>query len=81
MRKARLRPEFAHLYPGLIPGQWEPAARIAEVVLAQFLLQQIAETPSQDRALNEAHFEFRGGVEPPRPNIRRRAADQIDPAQ
>src|SRR5919204_395731 len=29
MREARLRPEFAHLYPGLTPGRWEPASRIA----------------------------------------------------
>jgi hypothetical protein len=62
MREARLRPEFAHLYPTLIPGQWEPAARIAEVVLARLLLLEIAEAPIQDRLLNEQHFEFRGDV-------------------
>ena len=60
MREARLRPEFAHLYPELIPGQWEPASRIAEVVLARFLLQQMASDP-MERALQESHFEFRGG--------------------
>jgi hypothetical protein len=62
MREARLRPEFAHLYPTLIPGQWEPAARIAEVVLARLLLLEISEAPIQDRVLNEEHFEFRGDV-------------------
>lgn len=60
MREARLRPEFADLYPTLTPGQWEPAARIAEVVLARFLLMQISEAPLQDRVLDERHFEFRG---------------------
>ena len=35
MREARLRPEFADLYPTLTPGQWEPAARVAEAVLAR----------------------------------------------
>ena len=60
MREARLRPEFAHLYPTLTPGQWEPAARIAEVVLARLLLLEISEAPIQDRVLNEEHFEFRG---------------------
>lgn len=60
MREARLRPEFAHLYPTLTPGQWEPAARIAEVVLARLLLLEISEAPMQDRALNAEHFEFRG---------------------
>lgn len=75
MREARLRPEFAHLYPELVPGQWEPASRIAEVVLAHYLLQQLGDAP-QDRALNESHFEFRGGAdEHPSPNPRRRAAD------
>jgi hypothetical protein len=60
MREARLRPEFADLYPTLTPGQWEPAARIAEVVLARILLLQISETPLPDRVLDERHFEFRG---------------------
>jgi hypothetical protein len=60
MREARLRPEFADLYPTLTPGQWEPAARIAEVVLARLLLLQISEAPLQDRILDETHFEFRG---------------------
>jgi hypothetical protein len=62
MREARLRPEFADLYPTLIPGQWESAARIAEVVLARLLLLEISEVPIQDRVLNEEHFEFRGDV-------------------
>jgi hypothetical protein len=65
MREARLRPEFAHLYPGLTPGRWEPASRIAEAVLANVLLHQMGEVPQQVR-LDEAHFEFRGGVEPER---------------
>jgi hypothetical protein len=75
MREARLRPEFADLYPELTPGQWEPAARIAEVLLAKYLLQAMADAPTPDRALNEAHFEFRGEAEPSRGNLRERAAD------
>ena len=50
MREARLRPEYAELYPELVPGQWEPAARIAEVVLARYLLQQLTDG-QPDRAL------------------------------
>lgn len=60
MREARLRPEFADLYPTLTPGQWEPAARVAEAVLARLLLLESSEGPIQDRVLLEEHFEFRG---------------------
>ncbi|HJR17497.1 MAG TPA: hypothetical protein VJ808_11635, partial [Gemmatimonadales bacterium] len=44
----------------LTPGQWEPAARVAEAVLARLLLLEISEAPLQDRVLQEEHFEFRG---------------------
>jgi [ribosomal protein S18]-alanine N-acetyltransferase len=77
MREARLRPEFADLYPTLTPGQWEPAARVAEVVLARLLLLEISEAPLHDRVLNEEHFEFRGETPDgaPRKPTRSRAAD------
>ncbi|MGN6392713.1 MAG: hypothetical protein ACTHM9_10760 [Gemmatimonadales bacterium] len=74
MREARLRPEFAHLYPGLIPGRWEPASRIAEAVLANVLLHEMGDAPLQDR-LDEAHFEFRGGTEPDRDSRADRRSD------
>jgi hypothetical protein len=76
MREARLRPEFAHLYPGLTPGRWEPASRIAEAVLANVLLHQMGEVPQPDRPLDEAHFEFRGGTEAERDARGDRASDQ-----
>ena len=60
MREARLKPEYAELYPTLTPGQWEPAARVAEAVLARLLLLEISEAPVQDRVLQEEHFDFRG---------------------
>ncbi len=77
MREARLRPEFADLYPELTPGQWEPAARIAEVVIARYLMLQTHGFPS-DRVLDETHFEFRGDAEPARADLRSRAADRRD---
>ena len=79
MREARLRPEFTDLYPTLTPGQWEPAARVAEVVLARLLLLEISEAPLHDRVLNEEHFEFRGETPDgaPRPT-RSRVADEGD---
>ena len=79
MREARLRPEFADVYPELTPGQWEPAARIAEMVLARYLLQRMTDVAA-DRALDESHFEFRGGADDERPPRRERAADRPDPA-
>ncbi len=76
MREARLRAEFAHLYPELTPDRWEPASRIAEVVLARFLLQKLAADP-MERALQESHFEFRGGAqEPLLEHPRRRMEDE-----
>jgi hypothetical protein len=76
MREARLRPEFAELYPGLTPDRWLPAARVAEAVLANVLLQQMGEAPAIDRLLPEAHFEFRGGgAEPDRDPRATRASD------
>jgi hypothetical protein len=81
MREARLRPEFADLYPTLTPGQWEPAARVAEAVLARLLLLEISDGPLQERVLTEEHFEFRGETPdgaPPRGSSSSRAADRGD---
>jgi hypothetical protein len=75
MREARLRPEFAHLYPGLTPGRWEPAARIAEAVLANVMLHKLGEAPGPDRLLDEAHFEFRGDVASDRASRGERVSD------
>jgi hypothetical protein len=68
-REARLKPEFAHLYPGLEPRTWYNAAWLSA--------RQFARVPCDGHAasiakmLNDSHFEFRGG----RPR-RNRAADQ-----
>jgi hypothetical protein len=61
-REARVRPEYAHLYPMLAPGVWEPAALTAEKVAALRLLQLTDTYVLHDRVLTDAHFEFRGGV-------------------
>ncbi len=80
MREARLKPEFADLYPTLTPGQWEPAARVAEAVLARLLLLEISEAPLQDRVLREEHFEFRGETPDgtPRASTKGRSADKAE---
>jgi hypothetical protein len=59
-REARLKPEFAHLYPGLKPRTWYNAAWLSA--------RQFARVPCDGRAasieamLDDTHFEFRGGV-------------------
>jgi hypothetical protein len=63
IREARLRPEFAHLYPPLEPGRWEPAALMADRVVAWLLRQPDRGYMAPDRVLRSEHFEFRGGSE------------------
>jgi hypothetical protein len=59
-REARLKAEFAELYPQLVPGIWETAAEIgAKVLLWQ--VQQMGTDALNSRILDERHFEFRGG--------------------
>ena len=61
-REARLRPEHAHLYPGVGAGVWESAAVVVDRIMAARLL--YGERVSiQERVLPESHFEFRGGSE------------------
>jgi hypothetical protein len=62
LREARVRPEFAHLYPMLEPGAWAAAALVAEKVAAIRLLQLADTYVYHDRVLTDAHFEFRGGT-------------------
>jgi hypothetical protein len=71
VREARVRPEYAHLYPMLEPGAWQPAIEAAEKVAAVRLLQLADTFVLHDRVLTDAHFEFRGGT--PR--------CQLDPSQ
>ena len=59
-REARLKQEFANLYPPLEAGQWETAAEMgAKVLLWQ--VQQQGTDALNSRILDEEHFEFRGG--------------------
>lgn len=63
-REARLRPEYAHLYPGIEPGAWEPAAELSDRALACRLLQPSGGFALAARVLGGGHFEFRGGEGP-----------------
>ncbi len=60
IREARLRPEFAHLYPELAAGQWLSASVVGATILMSQL--RSSRPPSLgDRLLPDEHFEFRGG--------------------
>ena len=59
VREARLRPQYASLYPALEAGTWQPASAIGRQLLLWHLT---APTPPQgERLMSEEHFEFRGG--------------------
>jgi hypothetical protein len=59
-REARLKPEFAHIYPPLEAGKWELAGVLADKVTAWLLRQAQGSIMSADRVLRPEHFEFRG---------------------
>lgn len=61
IREARLRPAFAHLYPELPAGQWMPASQIGATILMSQLKSERAPSLGE-RLLDDAHFEFRGGI-------------------
>jgi hypothetical protein len=60
IRQALLRPEFAHLYPGIAANEWLPAAVLTDQVLALRLRARDRVPLTRDRVLDGAHFEFRG---------------------
>jgi hypothetical protein len=59
IREARLKPEYASLYPGVQPGVWMPASSIGQQLLLWHLTAPAA--PQGERLMAEEHFEFRGG--------------------
>jgi hypothetical protein len=72
-RQARLKPQFASLYPGVVAGEWVPAWLLAEQLMAS-----AQRAGSQEgRVCNPAHCEFRGGGRRPPElrGLRTRAAD------
>jgi hypothetical protein len=60
VRQALLKSGSAHLYPGIPPGEWQPAAVMADMVSALRFGKSPATSSARDRVLNERHFEFRG---------------------
>ncbi|HJR17270.1 MAG TPA: hypothetical protein VJ808_10495 [Gemmatimonadales bacterium] len=60
VREARLRPEWASLYPGLDIGVWMIASQLVPLVL-RYRLQDQPAWEFTRRILVDEHFEFRGG--------------------
>jgi hypothetical protein len=58
VRQALLKSGSAHLYPGIPPGEWQPAAVMVGMVLA--LRSGSSHSRNRNRVLDERHFEFRG---------------------
>lgn len=59
VRQALLKFSHAHLYPGIAPGEWQPAAVMVDLVLSARSGSRQA-TVDRDRVLNQRHFQFRG---------------------
>lgn len=57
VHQALLRPPFAHLYPGVVPNEWQPAGVIQEQVNA--IVQRHTSAPANPQ-LDPVHFAFRG---------------------
>jgi hypothetical protein len=73
-RQARLKPQFAALYPGVVAGEWVPAWLLAEQLMRSA---EQRGAGSGGRVCDPAHYEFRGGGRRPPElrGLRTRAAD------
>jgi hypothetical protein len=60
VRQALLKSGSAHLYPGIPPGEWQPAAVMVDLVLALRSGSGNGPAPADHRVLDERHFQFRG---------------------
>lgn len=60
-REAQLKHEYSHLYPALTPGQWYTAAAVDGLIRGTRIISEGDHVTFDDRILEEAHFEFRGG--------------------
>jgi hypothetical protein len=61
VRRVRVRPEYAPLYPEIAPGVWIRASKAA-VWVSRANVNRCPELSSgRNRPMCDAHFEFRGG--------------------
>jgi len=64
VREARLKPEYADEYPGLISGVWISATELAQKLIERAHSRR--REGRHTRTFDPTHFEFRGGLEKPR---------------
>jgi hypothetical protein len=78
IRRARLRPEYAQLYPRIASGLWLSARVAAQAVRRGLIHSKVHEATGQ-RLLPDEHFDFRGGRSEPRSRTdrRTRATDRL----
>jgi hypothetical protein len=60
VRQALLKSGFGHLYPGIPPGEWQPASVMVKLVLLSRSGSRNPAGLDRDRVLDERHFQFRG---------------------
>jgi hypothetical protein len=60
VRQALLKSGYAHLYPGIPPGEWHPAAVMVDQVVALRTGHRAHNSEGRDRVLDDRHFQFRG---------------------
>jgi hypothetical protein len=70
LRAARLKPEFAALYPGIRPGVWYVAAVVVSAIWHD-------QGRGQGQRLSNEHFDFLGGTEERPQGARTRASDPV----
>ncbi|MBK8003130.1 MAG: hypothetical protein IPK12_04070 [Gemmatimonadetes bacterium] len=76
VREGRLKPEFAHLYPGIPAGTWMLAATLAKHLLNGMIADGKQAPAINVRLLDDAHFEFRGGRDAARGQRNTRVGDR-----
>ena len=66
LRQARLRPEYATLYPSVPADIWRPIGEVLDsVTAARLRAGRRSGEMLQGRLLDDRHFEFRGGYQRP----------------
>ena len=60
VRQALLKSSYGDLYPGIPPGEWQPAAVMVDLVLSLRMGSRRRTVVDRARVLDERHFQFRG---------------------